>query len=95
MKFDPTEQLGKLFSTVGIGDFSLQKYLLVIGIGIIVLTAIPWTVALLRGAGRPVAAASVRDVLIGILCAMGIITVPLSVFFIGRGYLTALIANNK
>lgn len=92
MKFDATERMNELFLQFGIGDYSLSKYLYIVSTMVLFMCLLPYTVALLRGAGKNVAIASVKDVSLGIACAIGVITFHGFFFFVGRGFLTAFTA---
>jgi uncharacterized membrane protein len=90
MQTNAIERMNELFMRVGLGEFSIVKYLWLVVTISFVLVVIPATVAVARGAGKETAIKAARDVMIGIPCAILIFTIPLFFYFVGRGYLTGL-----
>lgn len=78
-----------------VGGYSLEKHLLIAVIGALLLVSGPAVIGLLRGTDRAITRAAQRDVLIGIACLLPILTFLGFVFFVGRGYITALFAKSE
>lgn len=87
---DVEGQLSDLFIQIGFGSFTLEKYLLLVAIGLASMFAIPYVLARLNGAkGRQAAWLGLQGFYGGLLFA-GFITAPFGLILLGRAILKAL-----
>ena len=86
-----SETLHQLFWHIG--GYSLEKLLLIAAIATSFLLLGPWVIGAYRGVSRNDIRVAQRDVLIGIVCLLPVITFLGFFFFVGRGYWMALSAN--
>lgn len=79
------EEMGNLFASIGLGSYTTEQYLLLALALIVSLVFSPAVIAAVRRAGWEVALAGMRDILIGILCAMSMLGFPLFFYFVPKG----------
>lgn len=72
-----------------LGAFSIGKYLLLVGLLSFLLVGLPVAIAAARGAGSTVAKSAGLHVVIGVACALGVLTAPACLYFVPKGYFIA------
>lgn len=87
---DVEGQLSDLFLKFGIGEFTIEKYFLLVAIGLLSMFAIPFVLAKCNGAeSRQAAFLGLQGLYGGVLFA-GFITAPLGLILLGRAIFKAI-----
>lgn len=87
---NPQETYDRIFAALGLGEATGFNIFLLIVVTVVILASMPYFIAKARGVSNDYALDAVRDVFIGVGCAMLVITFPGYFFFVGRAFMKAL-----